>query len=353
MTVRVLRSDSELRDVVEPWTALADAAGARHNMQPFWCLPWWSHIESGELHVVVVESGGQLTALAPLYRKRRAGVDTLRFIGTQILGVSEVLVSPDHASAGDELWEYLLGLPRCVLDLRQQRLGSPGIDALRRNESSPWRAELGPASPGVAISGSWDDYWQGRRTKFKSDLQRRERLAERENMAVRVEVAHEMSDVEKRLHDVTQIYDEAERAQPMLHFFAGAYRPFILDMFRRAAALERLALFVLYLGDTPAATMFTINNGVTMGSGGNRFDHAFGRLSPGLLLWRHVLELAFSTSCTEFDLGPRDSVYKREWSTQAFDTVDVSACSSNAVRALQLGKTVLRRIQARRNPHHD
>jgi CelD/BcsL family acetyltransferase involved in cellulose biosynthesis len=353
MTVRVLRSDSELRDVIEPWTALADAAGARHNMQPFWCLPWWSHVESGELHVVVVESDGHLTALAPLYRKRRAGVDTLRFIGAMILGVSEVLVSPDHPEAGDELWEYLLGLPRCVLDLRQQRLRSPGIEALRRNERSPWRAELGPASPGVAISGSWDDYWTGRRTKFKSDLQRRERVAERENMAVRVEVAREMSDVEKRLSDVTQIYDRVDPAQLMLHFFAGVYRPFILDMFRGAAALDRLGLFVLYLGDQPAATMFTIDNGVTMGSGGNRFDPAFGRISPGLLLWRHVFELAFSTSCTEFDLGPLDSAYKREWSTQAYDTVDISACSSDGVRALQAGKTVLRRIQARRNPSND
>jgi len=346
MTVQVLRSVAELRDVIEPWTALADASGSRHNMQPFWCVPWWSHVGSGDLHVAIVESGGQLAALAPLYRRRRAGVDTLRFLGTEILGVSEVLVDPDRGEAGDELWDFLLDRPRCVLELRQHRLGSHGFDALRRTVGHSWRAELGPASPTVDIAGSWDDYWGSRRGKFRGDLQRRERLAERDGMAVRVEVALDTSEVETLLPDVTHVFDQAERQQPMLHFFAGAYRPFTIEMLRHAAQRSRLALFVLYLGNCPVATMWTLHNGTTMGAGGCRFDDSFARFSPGQLLWRYAFEFAFSSGCTEFDLGPRDSFYKRRWSTRTYETVEIWAFSSDATHALQMGKSVLRRFQA-------
>lgn len=347
MTVEVRRTMSEISDVTEQWAALADSAGARHNMHPSWCLPWWSHLGSGELHVATVESGGQLSALAPLYRRRRLGVDTLRFLGSEILGVSEVLVAPGQDAAGDQLWEFLVDQPQCVLDLRQHRQGGPGFDALRHVGSHRWRAALGPASPHATITGSWDDYWDSRRSKFRGDLRRRERIAESENMPVRVEVALDRDDVEKRLPEVTQIFDVAEAAQPMLHFLAGRYRPFTVEMFRNAADQSRLALFVLYLGDTPVATMFTLHNGVTMGAGGCRFDHAFGRFSPGQLLWRHAFEFAFSTGCTEFDLGPRDSFYKRQWSTGLYDTVEISAFSSDAVHALQTGKAVVRRAQAK------
>jgi CelD/BcsL family acetyltransferase involved in cellulose biosynthesis len=92
MTVQVLRSLSEARAITEPWVALADAAGARHNMQPYWCLPWWSYKGDGELYVVVVTSGDDLVALAPLYKTQRLGIDTLRFLGSHILGVGEVMV---------------------------------------------------------------------------------------------------------------------------------------------------------------------------------------------------------------------------------------------------------------------
>jgi CelD/BcsL family acetyltransferase involved in cellulose biosynthesis len=347
MTVRVLRSLPQVREVIEPWTALADAAGARHNMQPFWCVPWWSNVGSGELYVAVVEAGGGLAALAPFYRRRRLGVDTLRFLGSSILGVGEVLVAPGQEAAGDELWDYLLTRPRTTLDLIQHRLGGPGSDALRRAEGHPWHAQLGPASPFVTVAGSWDDYWAGRRGKFRRELQRTEKLAERENMTARVEMAVEMGDIDKRLPDATRVFDVATRAQPRLNLLAGNYRSFTLDMFRRAAEEERVALFVLYLGDTPAATAFMLRSGQTIGGGGLRFDHALGRFSPGQLMLRHVMQWVFASGSTEFDFGPRDALYKRQWSTGTYDTVEISAFSSGPVRALQLGKVALQSVRAR------
>jgi CelD/BcsL family acetyltransferase involved in cellulose biosynthesis len=341
MTVQVLRSPSELGDLPEQWAALADAAGARHYAQPFWSLSWWRHFGSGELYVAAVECGGRLTALAPLYRRRHFGVDTLRFLSSDILGVSEILVAPGCGAAGDELWDFLLHRPRCLLDLRHHRFAGGGMEALRRAENHTWRAQLGPASPFVHIPGSWDDYWQSRREKFRSELERRRRRAEREQLPARVEVAVQPGDVDKRLADMTAVFDVAERAQPKLHFLAGAYRPFTIDMLERAAEQSRLALFVLYLGDRPAATSWTFRCGTRISGGGSRFDPDFRRFSPGHLLWHAKLKHAFSSGCTEVDLGPGDMPYKREWSTGSYDTLDVTAFSSRAAHAFRIGETAL------------
>ncbi|MGA2521081.1 MAG: GNAT family N-acetyltransferase [Acidimicrobiales bacterium] len=342
MSVRVLRTLSEVDEVTESWAALADASASRHYVQPYWALSWWKHLGNGELHVAVAESKGQLLALAPLYRSRRLGVDTLRFLGSDMLGVSEVLVAAGEEQAGRELWTNLLDEPRTMLDLHQYRLAGPGIDALRHVGDRAWRAELGPAGPFVTIDGSWDDYWQSRRRSFRRELDRMDRLAEREGMPYRIEVAFDRDDVDKRLPDVTEVFDIAERARPRTHFFAGAYRPFTVDILHRAAELSRLALFVLYLGDRPVATSFTFRSNNLISGGGLRFDPSFSRFTPGQVLFRHVLGHAFSSGCTEFDFGPRDAPYKREWSTGAYDTLEVSAFSSPSVRALHLAKSALK-----------
>jgi len=342
MSVRVLRTPGEAWEVAEAWAALADEAGARHYVQPYWTLPWWSHLGEGELHVVAVESGGGLAALAPLYRTRRLGLNMLRFLGSDMLGVSEVLVAPDRPDAGRELWEFLLGQPRTMLDLHQYRLAGAGLDALRSIDARGWRAELGPAGPYVTIDRPWEEYWQGRSRSFRRELDRKERVAEREGHEFRLEVAFDRDEVDKRLADVTELFDIAERARPRTHFFAGAYRPFTVEILHRAAERSRLALFVLYLSDRPIATSFTFRGGTLVSGGGLRIDPSYSRMSPGHVLFRHVIGHAFATGCTEFDFGPRDAPYKREWSTGAYDTLEVTAYSSTSVRALHLARALVR-----------
>lgn len=340
MAVQVVSSPSELNELQELWGALADAAGARHYVQPLWALAWWRHMGRGEPYVAIVESGGRLEALAPLYRERRFGVDTLRFLGSDLLGVSEVLVSPEREEAGVELWSFLLSQSRCLLELRHHRFAGRGIESLRRAENHAWRAQLGPLSPSVTFPGSWDDYWRSREARFRQGLERRRRLAEKEQLTVRVDIATRLEELHKILPDVTVVFDAAERAQPKLHFLEGIYRPFTIEMLERAAELSRLAVFVLYLGDRPAATSWTFRSERLISGGGSRFDPEFGRFAPGQLLWRSILEYAVTTGCTELDFGPGDEPYKREWSNGFYDTIDVTAFSSRATHVVHEARSV-------------
>jgi CelD/BcsL family acetyltransferase involved in cellulose biosynthesis len=198
------------------------------------------------------------------------------------------------------------------------------------------------------MAGSWDDFWHGRRTKFRKELERTERVAEREGIPVRVELATDAEGIERLVPDVSAVFDAAGRSQIRMAMLSGIYRPFTLEVFHDAAELQRLGLFVLYLGDSPVATQFTLRAKTIMGGGGLRFDPAFGRFSPGQLLFRHVLEWAFSSGCDEFDFGPRDAPYKREWSTGAYDTVDITAFSSESIHAMHRAKAAVDAARRRR-----
>jgi len=353
MTVQVLRSLPAVADINDAWATLADDCGALHFSQPFWCLAWWRHLGSGELHVAFIESDGKIVALAPLFRRRRLGVDTLRLLGSDLIGIGEVLVAPGHESAGEELWGSLLDEPRCVLELRNHRLGGTAVEALRRMATHGdhlWKAELGPSCPTIAVSGSWDDYFQSRGKQLRYELRRAHRRAEQEDCVLTVKRATVWGDVEKLLPDVTAVFDAAERAKTKIHFFVGANRAFMTEMFRYATDESRFALFVVYLDHRPIATAFTLRSGATMYGGGLRFDPEFGRFSPGHLVCEARFEYAFEDGATLFDMGPGHFPYKLQWSTGAYDTVKISAASSPLVHAVDglkdtmLSSGVIRRL---------
>ena len=350
MPVQVLRSLPAVTDISPAWSELARECGALHFSEPFWCTAWWRHLGNGELHVAYVEADGQIVALAPLFRRRRMGVDTLRLLGSDIIGVGEVLVAPGHFAAGEELWRSLFREPRSVLELRNHRLGGNAVETLRRMGNDGWTGEIGPSCPTVTVAGSWDDYFASRGKQLRYELRRADRRAEQENAALRVEHATSWGGIEQLLPDVTAVFDAAEQAKTKMHFFAGAARDFTLDMFRHATEQARFALFVVYLDERPIATAFAMRCGTTMYGGGLRFDPDFGRFSPGHVVVRARFEYTFGSGATLFDTGPGYFPYKLQWSTGTYDTVKITAASSPAVKAMDglkdtlLSSNLIRRL---------
>jgi CelD/BcsL family acetyltransferase involved in cellulose biosynthesis len=167
---------------------------------------------------------------------------------------------------------------------------------------------------------------------------------------MRVELATDNDGIERLLPDIARVFDAAQRARERLPMLSGIYRPFTLDVLRSAAELSRLALFVLYFGNTPAATLFTLRNNTTMGGGGLRFDPAYGRFSPGQHLFRYVLKHAFASGCREFDFGPQNALYKREWSTAVYDTLQISSFSSGGIHAMHRANSIVELTRRRIRP---
>lgn len=334
MTVEVASGLGEALSIVPGWSALADAVGARHYAQPFWCLPWWRHRGSGELHVAYVEDQEQPVALAPLYRRRVMGVDVLRFLGSEFSQVSEVLVAEGHEDAGRELWESLLALPRSVLDLTGFRHRSLGLSVGQGLERPGWTARLESSCPTVALTGPWEDYLQSRGKPLLRKLRRADQFLERDRLEAKVVVARDHREVAAVRQDVAAVFDAAEREWPRLHFFSEPYVGFMSEVLDRAAEESRLALYLLCLGGRPAATAVMFRSGTMLGYSGPRYDPAFRSYSPGHLVLRAVIEDACRQGLQEVDLLRGDAAYKREWATSSYETVAVTGSTSRRLQLL-------------------
>jgi CelD/BcsL family acetyltransferase involved in cellulose biosynthesis len=273
--------------------------------------------------------------MAPLYRTRLpGGVEMLRFLGTGLGPVSELLVTPGRFDAADLLWTELLCGPPRVLDLRAYRPDGAAFAALRGSTDRDWSANLASACPTVLVEGSYADYLGARPSALRRKLRRAERFAREAGDALEVRVIETSDGVERHLDDVTTVFDAAERANPRLHFFAGRYRPFTTAMLDEAACASRLALFVLYVASKPAATALIFRSGRTLCYSGPRFDPDYRSLSPGHLVLSAIVKHAFERGISEVDLLMGDTPYKREWSTDSYDTFDVTVASSSWIYKL-------------------
>ncbi|MDQ6784366.1 MAG: GNAT family N-acetyltransferase [Actinomycetota bacterium] len=342
MNVRIVTSYTELTALGGAWAALADATGGSHYTQPFWCLAWWRHFGRGALHVAVAESRGRLVALAPLYRVRVAGVDRLRFLGSGLRPVSEILVASGQESAAAQLWATLLSSSRSLIELQGYRQAGLGLRALRQAEGRPWIAELAGACPTITLTGSLADYMGRRPSGLRRKLRKAQELSDQEAASLDVSVATDPGGVDRRLRDATAVFDAAETAAPRLHLLADPYRDFTAEMLHAAAAQQRLALFVLYVAERPAATAFALRSGTTWGYSGPRFDPALHRYSPGHLVLRAIVEHAYAAGADGVDLLSGDARYKREWSTGGYDLLTIYGASSPALLGSRRALALLR-----------
>src|SRR3954468_3699700 len=140
-TARLLPDISVLRQLSEPWDALATSVSAAY-CSPRWVLPWWDHARSrgAELRAVAVHEEAELVGLAPFSVVRSAaGVTTAHVLGSAGAAFCEPLARPD----------------------RQQSVAAAGVDCLgggrggadvlslsRMPGTSPWPQLLQQAWPG-------------------------------------------------------------------------------------------------------------------------------------------------------------------------------------------------------------
>src|SRR5690606_38785756 len=116
---------------LEPeWDELARRAGRTPFALPALALAWWRHLGRGRPLVVTVRSArGRLLALAPLHERRLGPFRLVRWMGTGLGSVAEVLVDPEANGALDAVWSAVARRRR-ILDLVEYRQGGGGLTAL-------------------------------------------------------------------------------------------------------------------------------------------------------------------------------------------------------------------------------
>jgi len=168
-------------------TAWNDAVGRAGIMHPFlrheWVRTWWDAFGAGAaLHVLVVRFDGRIAAIAPLMRESvvmyGVPVRRIRLMHNDHTPRADVIVASHPEDSYRALWDGLredrdgwdvLLLGQVAHESRTLAVFSE-CAAAHRCSTGLWKSG---DSPYVTLDRPWDEYFDGLRAKFKSNLRNR------------------------------------------------------------------------------------------------------------------------------------------------------------------------------------
>jgi CelD/BcsL family acetyltransferase involved in cellulose biosynthesis len=338
MTIRTLTSAEQLLGAREAWYELAAQRRSRAFTHPFWCIPWYLRLCKGRPFVITVTEGGALVALAPFFERPFPGLGLVRFLGHGLGAVSAPLVAIGREEVLCEIWSAALS-GRRFLDLMEYDSTGSGVQALLSLDGRQHSVVKRDVCPVIRLGRSFESWLDGSDKELRRILRRAERALGASGAEYRVEVVTELDRLRSVLPEIVAVHDAAEAANPRQHLLADPWAAFTRDMFRAAADVGRLRLFVGRVDGRAVSFMVMLLGAGTMAMWLNRFDPAFAWISPGHLTLRAVVEHAIAEGLDEVDLLLGAPRYKRLWCKESYDTLTVHAASSSA--AFRMGRMML------------
>ena len=282
------------------WDALAEGSGSIFATS-LWSRLWWEHF-GGERELLLRaarSSDDSLTAVLPLYARRRRFPRVLSFLGHgpgDELG--PVYGRGEHATAARALrsaldglrWDVFLGEQLPAEEMWPELLGG-----------RLWRRE---ASPSLALPATWDEYLAARSRNFREQLRRRRAGLQREG------------DVVRRLADATTLERDLDSLFALHRARWGSTQtdfrdePFHRELAREALGRGWLRLSLLELDGHPVAAWHGFQVGTVCSYYQAGRDPAVDRLSVGFVLMADSIRSAIGEGATEYRLGRGDEAFK-------------------------------------------
>ena len=301
-----------LTEIAGDWDRLA-----RTDPAPFsrlaWLVPWWRAFGGpGRLQICTVWDGGELAAALPLSGAGRGLIATanahtpsyrpLARDGAARAGLARALLSRGHEVVLD-------ALPAGEPDIRELLDGVAACGARTL-------LEPGYDSPIADTSGSFDDYRESLRPRWR-ELERRGRKMAREH-EVQTSAVAEPADLEHELAEGLELersgWKGRARTAVLSEPDAAAFYPEMARAFHDRGELRfsslridgRLVAFDLAL--LHRGRYFLLKTA---------YDEALRTLSPGLVLRRDVVERCFALGLTAHEFLGVDMEWKRLFATEA------------------------------------
>jgi CelD/BcsL family acetyltransferase involved in cellulose biosynthesis len=300
------------------WRTLLERDPNRHVFAtPEWMKVWWDEFSVGkDLVMLTMARDGEVAAVVPLYRKREAGRDILRFVGgidlTDYLGPVCSLENRDDVAraltgwlADTELrWDELdahnmpvpLGFAEVLVDHADRRGFAFALDQEETSAVLP-------------LPQGWDAYVASLPSKERHELRRKMRRLAREHPDAVVRSATEET-IERDLDTFVDMHRGAEGHKG--HFM----RPEVATFFRRLARallpLGWLRLDVLEVGGDALAATFGFKLDGRFYLYNSAYEPEARRLSPGFVLVAELVKRAIAEGLEFFDFlrGPERYKYQ-------------------------------------------
>jgi CelD/BcsL family acetyltransferase involved in cellulose biosynthesis len=338
--VEVVNTEKRFEEIREDWTELLAHSSSNCIFLTWeWLYTWWKHFaEKGrshqgkKLHVLVIRSGGDLIAIAPLASPsttliRLVHIRTLEFLGTGSVGSDYLDIIARRGKedeAMDILADYFLR-EQFVLDLKQLvKNRSLALQLAVRLQQHRWkRSEIHTnICPFIDLAGhTWQSFQAGLGPKHRYNFHRRLK-----NLYRKFDASFEcvVSEDQRSAALVTLVALHNKRMQER-GGSDGLHSPELVgfheELTRLALAQGWLRLFVLTLNDDKVAALYGFMYGKTFYFYQSGFDPRYSPYSVGLVTMGLAIEAAIEDGCEEFDLLHGDEKYKFLWAKKQRDLV--------------------------------
>ena len=324
----MIRSQERWANTADEWNELltksiTNVPFLRHE----YLLSWWQHRGGGEwnsaeqkaegLYIVVGRNdAGEMIGALPLFlSKNRAGKTILVMLGSvEISDFLDALVLPDQT---DEFWmaalTHLAGddAPEWdQVELYNLLDESPSLEALpaaAEKAGLSYAQEKLQPSPWISLPEDFDTYLESLDGRYRRELMRKIRNAQRFFIPVQVERVENPDDLEAAMEDFfAMMREEAEKVD----FLTKEIEAQMQDIVRTAAENGWLDLRFLLVGRDRAAAYinFVYNNRVWVYN--TAWADKFSSLSPGIALIGMLIQEAIEDGFSVFDLMRGDEEYK-------------------------------------------
>jgi CelD/BcsL family acetyltransferase involved in cellulose biosynthesis len=331
LTVVRITEESALDAIRDEWNELLQSSRADSLFLTWeWAATWWKYLGApGRLIVFAVRHRGELVALAPFRLRpsrllRKQPFPVLEFLGSGFAGSDylDVIARQGYeAEAVDALarecssyrrvrsswfkWSNLIP-ESCLAARLAARLNARGwsLDETQTN-----------ICPYIPLEGhTWESYLASLGTEHRADFRRKWNRLNRD-FDIRFEAAQSADECAESIDLLIEQHNLRWRHRGGSDAF---HTPELVAFHREVSqvALGKgwLRLYVLWLNDKPAASLYGFLYGGKFYFYQSGFDIAYEKYSVGMIAMGLAIQRAIGEGAREYDLLHGDETYKSHWS---------------------------------------
>lgn len=342
-TVEAITDYAAFVDLEREWNETVERAGIPHPfLRHEWVRTWWDAFGAGHrLHILVVRADNRILAIAPLMRESAQmyglRIRRLRFLQNDHTPRNDVIVVERPADAYRALWNALRqGRDQWeVLQLSQIPSDSPthtfisGLASADGCTTGVWRSG---DSPYLALTGTWETYFNGLPAKFRSNIRNRlSRLTRLGEPAL--EVLRDPEAIRRACDDAWRLEASGWKQDAGTAITSDpAVHRFYAQLVDRATQYGWLRLLFLTVAGRRIATSYgaIFRNRLFLFKTG--YDPEYAACAPFKLLTYFGIRDAFERGLAEVDFLGDSEPWKLEWTatTRGHDWLYVFADSRRA-----------------------
>jgi CelD/BcsL family acetyltransferase involved in cellulose biosynthesis len=285
-------------------------------LHPVWLRTWLATFGDGHEPLFLDCANSETTAIAPLMRTD----SKLTFIGDpEICDFMDFLVDPgETAETYEALWQTISTESWSELDLWGLMASSPTRDSLKAfaaRADYDVSEEREAVAPRLDLPGSWDDYLASLGKKDRHELRRKMRRLFDSGAYIDLQVYSERDEVEAAMDLFLDLHTRSR--QDKTEFMTDEMETFFRRMASAMAGAGLVRLFMLYVDNKPAASVFCFDAGSHLYMYNSGYDPSLSGLSVGLvskalcLRWaiengKKGLDFLRGNEPYKYDLGAKD-----------------------------------------------